>query len=149
MRSQVHVVWLDAKRVSRKKTDLGGRAFEIRPLSRERAWERRRRRRSLCGETAGTSGFHEPCPSPQFVSRLVGKMVKTVGLDLVRALHGIVDFLQHDCLHRRMVRGLNNSATPSCRRGLFMKPASVDGWASTRSPCGTKSCVNAWKRCYF
>ena len=53
------------------------------------------------------------------------KLSKTVGLDLVRALH--VDFLQHDRLHLRRV-----SAAPQFRRGhrgLFTKRASVDVWA--------------------
>ena len=38
-----HMVWLDDERKGGRKTDFGGHAFKIRPLSRERAWERRRR----------------------------------------------------------------------------------------------------------
>ena len=58
-------------------------------------------------------------------------------LDLVRALHGAVDFLQHDRLHLRLVRELRNSvvAAEACSR----RQHPVDGWAlalaiSSRQP---------------
>ena len=44
---------------------------------------------------------------------LVRKIVKNVGLDLVRTLHGAVDFLQHDRLRLRLVQRHSGSATPS------------------------------------
>ena len=89
---------------------------------------------NMCGKggaaffrkTAGTSGFHEPCTSTQCVSHLVRTSVKNVGLDLVRALHGAVNFLQHDRLHLRLVLGA--PAAPTLRRGRrgsFTKPGIV------------------------
>ena len=65
MRSQTQV------RDSAKKTDFRRDAFRIRPLKHERV--RGKGGAALFRKTAGTSGFHEPCSSPQFVSHLVRK----------------------------------------------------------------------------
>ena len=42
MRRQIHVVWLDDE-IGSGKIDFGGHTIKMRPLSRERAWKKRRR----------------------------------------------------------------------------------------------------------
>ena len=65
------MIWLDDERGSGKKTDFGRDAFKSRPLSPERVYGKDDD--ALFGKTAGTSGLHEPCSSPHFVSHLVRK----------------------------------------------------------------------------
>ena len=87
MRSQMRVVWLDDERGSVKKDGLWRRRFGISANSAMNVCVENAAPLSF-RKTAGTSGFHVPCSSPPFVSHLVRNIVKHVGPDLVRTLHG-------------------------------------------------------------
>ena len=99
-----------------KKTDFGGDAVTIRPLSRERVWKRRRHHlRKNCR--------HQRVPQTMliatFASRLMIEMSKKAGIDRARALRAVEDFRQLVRLRLRQSSAPTAPRPPSCSTRLI------------------------------
>ena len=126
MRSHVHLVWLDFERGSGERKRTLEETLSKFEHSAMNAWKKGGA--AVFRKTAGTSGFHVPCTSRQVASHLVRKSTTNRGLDLVRGLHGAVDFLQHDRLHWLRLqhsnphRTGNSTATSNSNSSITQNP---------------------------